>query len=280
MTRPLTFAHDGLTFDYDDSGGDGEPVVLLHGYPESRRSWDGVTPALVAAGYRVLALDQRGYSPGARPQGRRAYTLDRAVGDLLALADAAGLERFHVVGHDWGGAVAWAAAAGNGPRLASMTSITTPHMRALLRAMVTSAQALRSGYMLFCQLPWLPEAAVMSGPGGRAFVQTLVRSGLSRPRAEEYLAFMRSGAIGPALNWYRAMPFNRLDRLGPVDVPVLYVYAAADFALHRRAADLTARYANGPYRFCVLEGASHWVPEEHAAELTPVLLEHLAAHPA
>ena len=276
----LTFDHDGLTFDYDDSGGDGEPVVLLHGYPENRRAWDDVTPALASAGYRVLALDQRGYSPGARPPGRRAYALDRTVGDLLALADAAGVDRFHLVGHDWGGAVAWAAAAWHAPRLISMTSITTPHLQALLRAMVTSTQALRSAYMVFHQLPWIPEAAINSSPGGKAFVRTLVRSGLSEGRAEEYVAFMRSGAIGPALNWYRAMPFGGIDRIGRVDVPVLYVYAAADFALGRRAADLTAGYVRGPYRFCVLDGVSHWVPEEHGGAATPLLLEHLAAYPA
>ena len=219
-----TFRHDGLTFDFQDSGGDGEPVVLLHGYPGNHRSWDRMAPALVAAGYRVLALDQRGYSPGARPRARRAYALDCVTGDLLALADAAGLDRFHVVGHDWGGAVAWATAAWHPDRLASITSLTTPHMRALLRSMGSSTQGLRSLYMVFCQLPWLPEASVTSGPGGRAFVRTLVTTGLSEARAEEYLRVLRSGAARYALHWYRAMPFNRLDKLTPVAVPTLYVY--------------------------------------------------------
>ncbi len=278
MAGLRTFEHDGLTFDYEDSGGGGEPVVLLHGYPGNHRSWDEVTPSLVAAGYRVLALDQRGYSPGARPRGRRAYTLQRVTGDLIGLADAVGARRFHVVGHDWGGAVAWAAAARHPDRLATMTSMTTPHMRALLRSMFTSSQGLRSLYMLFCQLPWLPEALVTSVPGGTAFVRTLASTGLSEERARAYLALLRSGAARPALNWYRAMPFNRLDRLTAVDVPVLYMYATADFALARRAAELTGRYATGPYQLAVLEGASHWIPEEHAGVATPIVLEHLAAH--
>ena len=279
MAGLRAFEHDGLTFDYQDSGGDGDPVVLLHGYPGDHRSWAPVAPSLNAAGYRVLALDQRGYSPGARPRGRRAYTLRRTTGDLLALADAVGADRFHVVGHDWGGAVAWAAAAWHPDRLASMTSMTTPHTRALLRSTVTSSQGLRSLYMLFCQLPWLPEAMVTSVPGGTAFVRTLVSTGLSEDRARECLALLRSGAARPALNWYRAMPFNRVDRLTLVDVPALYMYATADFALARRPADLTGRYVKGPYEFAVIEDASHWLPEEHAAVVTPILLEHLARHP-
>ncbi len=273
------FEHDGLTFDYEDSGGHGDPVIVLHGYPGNHRSWDEVAPQLVDAGYRVLALDQRGYSPGARPRGRRAYTLRRLVGDLMALGDAAGAPVFHVVGHDRGGAVGWAAAAWRPDRVASMTTVTTPHVRAMVRSMLSSTQALRSVYVLFFQLPWIPETAATSGPGAAAFVRTLVTSGLSEQRAREYVSLLRSGAARPALNWYRAMPLNRLDRIGTVNVPVLYLYATEDFAISRRAADLTGRYAAGPYHLAVLEGASHWVPEEHADVATPILLGHLAAHP-
>jgi pimeloyl-ACP methyl ester carboxylesterase len=260
--------------------GSGPLIVLLHGFPEFWYSWRHQIPALAAAGFRVLAPDMRGYNESEKPRGAQAYRMELLADDVVGLVRHARAPRASLVGHDWGGAVAWAAAAWHAPRLISMTSITTPHLRALLRAMVTSTQALRSAYMVFNQLPWIPEATMKSGPGGKAFVRTLVRSGLSEGRAEEYLAFMRSGASGPALNWYRAVPFNRIDRVGPVDVPVLYVYAAADFALGRRAADLTAGYVRGPYRLCVLDGASHWVPEEHADAAAPLLLEHLAAYPA
>lgn len=273
------FDHDGLGFDYLDTGGTGDPVVLLHGYPGNHRSWDRVAPELVRAGYRVLALDQRGYSPGARPRGRRAYALDCTVGDLLALADAAGARRFHTVGHDWGGAVGWAAAASHPDRLASFTSLATPHLRALLRSLASSAQSVRSSYVLLNQLPWLPEAAVTSAAGGRCFARTLVATGLSPERAEQYLRLLRSGAAGPALNWYRALPFNRPRRLTRVSVPTLYVYGTSDFALGRRAAELTGRYVAGPYRFETLDGASHWIPEEHAEAVVPILLEHLGSYP-
>src|SRR5688572_23476458 len=122
-TTLATFEHEGLTFEVEDSGGHGEVVVLLHGFPQTNASWGAVTPILAGAGHRVLAPLQRGYSRNARPPRRRDYTMDRLVGDVLALADAAGAERFHVVGHDWGGGIAWALASDHPDRLASMTSV-------------------------------------------------------------------------------------------------------------------------------------------------------------
>ncbi len=276
-----TLTHDGLTFDFDDFGpdegltDDAEAVVLLHGYPASRRSWAGVAPHLTAAGYRVLVPDQRGYSPGARPRGRRSYAMGHLVGDVMALADHAGIERFHLVGHDWGGGVAWSAAAWHPERVTTVTSLATPSVKALLRSMTSSTQALHSWYMAFYQLPWLPEASVTTGP---AFTRVLVGSGLSQAAAEDYVGFMRSGAAGPAINWYRAIPFTSPKVLGPVSVPTLYVYGTGDFALGRRAADLVGRYVSGPYRYEVLEGVSHWIPEEEPDTTARLLLEHFAAY--
>jgi len=286
---PRSFTHHRLTFDFDDYGlggpiGDGddqpaEAVILLHGFPASRRSWDQVAPRLTAAGYRVLAPDQRGYSPGARPRGRRSYAMHHLVDDIMALADSVGVERFHLVGHDWGGGVAWAAAAGHPERVATMTSLATPHVKALLRSMGSSTQALHSWYMVFYQLPWLPELSVTSGPGGRAFTRVLVKSGLSASRAEEYVRFMRAGAATPAINWYRALPFTSPKVGHPVSVPTLYVYGTDDFALGRRAANLVGRYVDGPYRYEVLEGVSHWIPEEEPETTARLLLEHFRANP-
>jgi len=284
-----SFTHDRLTFDVDDDGIDGladggadepgEAVVLLHGYPASRRSWDGVAPRLTAAGYRVLAPDQRGYSPGARPRGRRSYAMAHLVGDVMALADSAGVDRFHLVGHDWGGGVAWSAAAGHPDRVATVASLATPHVKALMRSMASSTQALHSWYMAFYQLPWLPELSVTSDWGGRTFRRVLVKSGLSEHRADDYIRFMRAGAATPAINWYRALPFTSPKAFRPVSVPTLYVYGTDDFALGRRAADLVGRYVRGPYRYEVLEGVSHWIPEEEPETTARLLLEHFAAHP-
>jgi pimeloyl-ACP methyl ester carboxylesterase len=158
MPRMHSYSRNGCTFDCDDDGPhDSAAIVLLHGFPQDRHCWQLVRPQLVAAGYRVLVPDQRGYSPGARPRGRRAYRQRELVGDVVALLDAAGVDRAHVVGHDWGGAVAWSMAAFAPDRLRSLTAVSTPHPAALARASVTSTQGLRSTYMGLFPLPVVPE---------------------------------------------------------------------------------------------------------------------------
>src|SRR5437016_6306096 len=185
------FHNEELAFDVRDEGpADGEVVILLHGYPETKASWDGVVPGLADAGFRVLAPDQRGYSPRARPRGRRAYAADRLVGDVLALADAAGARRFHVVGHDWGGAVAWYCGMWHPDRVLTLTSLATPHPSAFQRSLLTSTQLFHSWYMLFYQLPRLPEWSASAGPGGQLFRRTLLRSGLPPEKLESYMAVL------------------------------------------------------------------------------------------
>jgi pimeloyl-ACP methyl ester carboxylesterase len=274
-----SYDHDGLHFEVSDSGPrDGPTVIALHGFPETRRSWDRVTPLLADAGYRVLAPDQRGYSPGARPHGRRAYRLEHLAADVVNLADQAGAERFHVIGHDWGGAVAWSLAAWHPERLHTMTSLATPHPRAFLRSMVTSSQLLHSWYMAFFQLPALPELSFRE-PGLRRLRQTLLRSGLDEAAMDGYLEVLgQPGAATGAINWYRAIPFTPPAKLGPSPVPTLYVYGDHDFALGQRAADLTGRFVTGPYRYEILRGAGHWLPEAHASIVAQMFLTLVASN--
>ena len=271
---------DGLVFDVTDAGpSEGEVIVLLHGYPQTRASWADVIPLLADAGYRVLAPDQRGYSPGARPRGRRAYRLDHLADDVLALADAAGATKMHLVGHDWGGAVAWAVAAWHPERLFSVTSLATPHGKALLRSFVSSNQALRSWYMLFYQLPWLPELGMTAGQ--RWFRNTLRQSGLSDTKIDTYLSVLSEpGAATAAINWYRAMPFLPPSRMRSVHVPTLYLYGSDDFALGRKAADLTGNYVSGPYHYEVLDGVSHWIPEDAPQVVAERVTEHARTYGA
>jgi pimeloyl-ACP methyl ester carboxylesterase len=278
MAGLTTFTHEGLTFDVDDRG-TGDVVVVLHGFPQTKADWSEVTPHLVGAGFRVLAPDQRGYSPGARPPRARDYTIDHLVGDVLALADAAEAERFHLVGHDWGGAVAWSVADRHPDRLASLTSLTTPHPAAMQRAIFTSRQLLKSAYMPFFMAPRLPEAVFRSERGGRRVVRTFVGAGLPADDAEAALAFLREGALTPALSWYRAIPFSGKVP-GPCTVPTLYAYATEDVALGRKAADATGAHGSGPYRAEVLDGASHFVLQTAADRVGELLVEHLTTHPA
>ena len=277
-----SFQRDGLVFDVvDDGPADGPAVVLLHGFPENSSSWERVTPALNDAGYRTLAPNQRGYSPRARPKGRRAYVVPQLTSDVVALLDQAGARQAHIVGHDWGGEVAWPLAAWHRDRVTTVTSLSTPHPGAMVRAMATSTQLLHSWYMLALQTPALPERLVLGRPGGRLdLVPQLVRSGLPEDLAVRYRDFLSEpGALTAAINWYRALPFVSPRRLTEhVSVPSLYVWSTNDPFLGRKAADLTQRYVNGPYRFEVFEGTSHWIPETEPDRVASLLIEHFKAH--
>jgi pimeloyl-ACP methyl ester carboxylesterase len=199
------------------------------------------------------------------------------VGDVLALADQAGVDRFHVVGHDWGGAVAWALATDHADRLRTLTVLSTPHPGAFLRSAVTSGQAFRSWYMGLFQIPRVPEWLTLAGDG-RVALSAMRRSGLSEEWAREYLEAMKEpGALTGALNWYRALPYeaSAVRDAKPVTAPTLYVWSTGDVALGRKAAELTARFVSGPYRFEILEGVPHWIPEEAPDAVVRLLLEHL-----
>ena len=276
-SRLTGFVSAGLDFAVRDDGPlDGPVVIALHGFPQTSACWAAVTPLLVEAGYRVLAPDQRGYSPGARPQDVRAYAMARLTGDVLALADAAGADRFHVLGHDWGAAVAWTLAGQRADRVASLAAVSVPHPAALRRALV-GPQALRSWYMALFQLPALPELLLRAG-GGRLARRLLGGTGLRSLDASVRLLADPRTATG-TLNWYRAIRVPGQLAALPVDVPVLFVWSDGDTAIGRDAAEGAEDFADGPYRFAVLPGASHWVPEERPAELAALVLEHLGAHP-
>ncbi len=301
-----SYRHDGLTFDVLDQGPtDGIPVVLLHGFPQDATSWARVSDLLGAAGCRTLAPDQRGYSPGARPPEISAYAVRHLVGDVVALLDAAGLERTHLVGHDWGGGVAWECAARHPGRFASLTVVSTPHPRALDWAFRHSDQGLRSWYMLAFQLPWLPERLLVRG-----FSARLQRTGMPPALAEHYAARFATPAdlFGPVA-WYRAaFALPQPGRVRPpilsnspsaraardpdaretretrearetrhtVTIPTTYVWGNTDFALGRAAAERTARHVSGDYRFVELDGG-HWLPETHPEELAGEILARAAA---
>jgi pimeloyl-ACP methyl ester carboxylesterase len=267
-----TFSHGDLTFDVTDSGPAGGPVVVaLHGFPEDRSSWTGLTPALTAAGFRVLAPDLRGYSPGARPRRRRDYRLGALAGDVLALADAAGAGRVHLVGHDWGAALGWYLAGLHPQRVRSLVALSVPHQRAWASAILHSGQLFRSWYVGLFQLPVLPERMFASRQG-EWMRRQLVHSGLDDAHARRFAA-RHADMTGP-LNWYRGVAYER-DRVPPVSVPTLYVWGGRDGYISRRAADRCGQWVTGPYRYEVLDGASHWLPEQEYARLAPLVAAHL-----
>jgi len=264
-----TFQHAGLSFDVREGGpAAGEPVVLLHGFPQDSTSWSGVEPVLHQAGLRTLAPDQRGYSPGARPRGRRAYRVGALADDVLALLDQAGLSSAHIVGHDWGGVVAWGLAGRNPDRVRSVTVLSTPHPAALQRSFRASTQAITSLYMLFFQLPAIPEAVL-----ARNLEASLRKTGLPPGYAARDAERMREpGALTAALNWYRAMPWTLRTPAHRSSVPTTYIWGRRDNFLGRYAAEATADYVTGPYRFVEL-GGGHWLPQTHPAQIAELIRE-------
>jgi pimeloyl-ACP methyl ester carboxylesterase len=271
-----SFRRDGLTFDVLDAGpSDGEPVVLLHGFPQDATAWDRVTPALHQHGLRTLALHQRGYSPMARPRGRPRYTLRETTKDVVALLDAAGLESAHIVGHDLGGIVGWALGAWHPDRVRTLSVLSVPHPAAMTQAMVRSDQALRSSYVGLFQLPLLPERLLLTGGG--AVLRLVLRSGgLPPDAADRYVARMQEpGALSAALAWYRALPWTARDPVGRVRVPTLHLWSTGDAFLGRAATEATGQFVDAPYRLEILDDVSHWIPELAADRVADLVTAHV-----
>ena len=262
------FVRPGLRFEVVDSGPANAPaVVLLHGFPQHPSSFESVANQLNAAGLRTLIPSQRGYTRAARPTRRRDYRTAATAADVVALLDTAGLAQAHLVGHDWGGNQAWGAAGWHSDRVASLTVLSTPHPSALAKSLWTSKQGLLSWYMGLFQLPALPEALAR-----RTLAKSLLDNGLPQQFVDRYSdAMAEPGALTGALNWYRGMPLSMRSPVGPIKVPTTYIWGRHDFALSRRAVELTADYVVGPYEVIELE-AGHWLPETQPDAVADAIL--------
>src|SRR6478736_3078275 len=244
-SRITTYSRDGLRFDVTDAGPlGGDVVVLLHGFPTDRTSWDRVAARLHEAGLRTLAPDQRGYSPTACPPGRDAYRLDELVADV----------------------------AGNHPtRIASLTVLSTPHPAAMSRAWRSGTEQKRkSWYMAAFQVPRLPERALAA-----RFDRLMARSGL--PAADRSRYAVRLGhaeALTGPINWYRAARHSGVAA-HRVAVPTTYVWGSRDPFLGRTAAELTHEHVTGDYELVELD-AGHWLPETRDAESAAAILHRVA----
>jgi pimeloyl-ACP methyl ester carboxylesterase len=270
---PLTFA--GRIAGPDD----GEPVLLLHGFPQTSLAWAAQVEALGAAGYRACAFDQRGYSPGARPAEVEAYRSSELTADVIGVADALGMDRFHLVGHDWGGAVAWQVGGRHQDRLRTLTVVSTPHPAAMglaLGGALGGDQPTRSGYIELFRQPGSEDSFLAND--AQLFRLLFAGSGMPEGRGEPYIeALGTPEALRAALNWYRAADLSLIEGLGPITMPTMYVWSTEDPALGREAAEATGDFVEGPYRFEVLAGVSHWVSEQVPDRLNALLLDHLTA---
>jgi pimeloyl-ACP methyl ester carboxylesterase len=276
MIETVSITIGKLTFTVDVAGpSSGQPVLLLHGFPESRHMWRTQLPALAAAGFRAIAPDQRGYSRGARPAEQSAYATEHLVSDALGLMDVLGHKRFHLIGHDWGGQLAWLIAASKPERLISLTILSRPHPAAFVKAMAEDPdQPKRSGHHRAFR-----EADVfkrMREANLKPLRDALTRQGVSEVDAEKHIAILSDpGAIEGAISWYRASTLA--SPVPPVTVPTLYVWGKNDATVGRLGAELTANYVTGPYRFVEID-AGHFLVEERSDEVARLILANLRAN--
>ena len=272
----------GLSFTADVAGpAGGVLVLLLHGFPESRHSWRAALPELAKAGYRAVAPDQRGYSPGARPDPADLdnYLFDKLVADAVDIADASGVagKRFHLVGHDWGGQVSWGVANDYPERLASLTILSRPHPLSFRRALKEDPdQKHRSRHHgKFLE----PETAdKLLADNAKAMREGLF--GQSAESVKQHLSILGTRpALESALAWYRANKGLSGD-FGPIKVPTLYIWGDADATVGRVAAEGTGEFVGAAYAMEVLPGVGHFVMDQAAGRSTELLLAHLKRHPA
>lgn len=267
-----------------DGPADAPLVLLLHGFAESLHTWRSQVPTLAAAGYRAIAPSQRGYSPGARPNSADTtkYSFDLLVADAMNVVAACGHanRRFHLVGHDWGGSIAWGLADRYPDRIASLTVLSRPHPNAFNRALQLpdGDQAYRSRHhKAFLE----PDAGpLLLADGARRLRERLHRSGVPTAAIEEHIAVLgNEPTMEAALAWYRARGAIRAP-LGMISVPVLYVWGDADDTVGHAAARGTRAFVSGPYQFEILPGVGHFVADQSPDRLNELLLAHIAKHPA
>ena len=256
---------------------DGDLVLFLHGFPEFGDAWRDVMQPIAEAGFRAVAVDQRGYSRGARPTDVSDYGIEHLLSDVRGFGDALGRRRFHLVGHDWGAFLAWAFAAKHSDRVQSLSTLSTPHPDAFLNAVETDEdQKQRSRYISFFKMPDGAAESFFQADNYQ-HLRTVYQGKLSESAISQNIQRLAEpGALTAALNWYRAL--NPKIRIGKIAVPTLYIWSTKDLALGESAARATAEYVVGPYCFEKLEGATHWLLQEAHDRVSALVLKHISAN--
>jgi len=264
----------GVSIDYQVNGPeDGPPVVLLHGFPDSRRLWRNQVPALVDAGFRVIVPDQRGYGLSDKPADIEAYNILFLAGDVLAILDDLGLERAAVVGHDWGAAVAWTLATAAGDRVERLVALSVGHPASFRGAGLPQLQM--SWYMLLFQFVDVAERW-LSDDGWTGF-----REWSHHPDADAVVAELeRNGSLTPGLSWYRAnlAPESFVAPplvLPAVQAPTMGVWSSGDFALTEAQMTGSAQCCANGFRYERIEGPGHWMQLEAPDQVNALLVDFL-----
>lgn len=270
---------NNLTFDCRITGkANNELVILLHGFPESSYMYLELMKDLTAQGYYCIAPNLRGYSSEARPSGKKNYTIDKLAKDVLGIANAAGQDKFHLIGHDWGSAIGWQVAHDRPDAVLSWTALSVPHTQSFFEAILNDKdQKEKSKYVKLFQLPWLPEFNIKSKDFN---VLRKLWDVQSKDEIEDYLSILKEkGAVTALLNYYRAN-YKLLKRagkeniLGDINVPTLFVWGKNDIAVGPVAVKGGHKYMKGDYTFIELNGG-HWLMQSNSAETKTAIIEHV-----
>jgi pimeloyl-ACP methyl ester carboxylesterase len=256
---------------YVEVHGDGVPVLLLHGWPDSSAVWRATVPVLAEHGFRVITPDLRGFGQSSRPECKEHYRLRNSVADVAAILDACGAARAHVVGHDFGAAVSWLTAMYLPDRVQTLTAISVPH----LLAPMTMRQREMSWYLLFFQFEGVAEATLEYRDW--AEFRELMPGYQDIDRAIDLLS--RPGALTATLNWYRAnvapRPPGPAPELPPVTAPTLGIWSDGDRYLDGVRMRASGDLVKGPWRYEEIPGATHWIPLDAPERLNELLLDWL-----
>ena len=262
---------DGVGIEYEVTG-QGRPVVLLHGFPDSGRLWRHQVPALAAAGFRVIVPDLRGYGRSDKPEAIEAYSMAFLAADVLAVLADLDIARAHVVGHDWGAALAWGLASLAPGRVDHLAVLSVGHPATFRR---TPQQREKSWYMLLFQFPGIAERWLADNDWAN------FRNWANHPDAEKVIADLEAnGSLTPGLNWYRANVHPRLlieppPQLPAVTVPVMGVWSTGDMALTEVQMTDSAQNVSGPWRYERLDGPGHWMQLDAPDQVNALLVDFL-----
>ncbi|GAA3347250.1 alpha/beta fold hydrolase [Amorphoplanes nipponensis] len=257
--------------------GSGVPVMLLHGWPDTGDLWRHQVPALTAAGYRVIVPDLRGFGGSGKPADVAAYALPALIGDVVGLLDALDVREVHLVGHDWGAAIAWMTAALAPHRIASLTAMSVGHPAAFRAAGLRQRE--KSWYMLLFQFAGVAERWLSDDDFGN------LREWSAHPDIEAVVERLADpAALTAGLALYRAnlspeALFGPPAPLPPVTVPAMGLWSSGDFALIEEGMTGSAGHVSGPWRYERVEGAGHWLQLDAPETVNALLLDFLGAQP-
>jgi pimeloyl-ACP methyl ester carboxylesterase len=254
----------------------GKNVILLHGFPESSIEWEALIKVASDSNYRVLAFDQRGYSPNARPTEVPEYHLNKLTEDVFAVADAVGFDTFHLVGHDWGAGVGWKVVMDKPERIITWTALSVPHLGAFFDGVLNDTiQAKRSGYFKFFQKKYLPEF-LLTFAGQRGMKKLLNK--LPENQKTEYLSIMAEPyALTSELNWYRAMNVEGFVKSKvfekEITRPTLFIWGKKDLVISETVIKQQTKFIKGKYKEIPLD-AGHNLIQEEEKMVIKAILEH------